>query len=151
MPAPSDSRHVQSAAGAVERFGSTSSSPAADEPFHWLVIALPAGLFLAFLAVCAFGVWVTTSNTPTRPAQAQIAVLTNACKMYHADHQRWPQNLEELTQPPAAGLGPYVEPKSLTDPWQRPYHYDASGPHHAGQCPDIWCEAPDRSLIANWQ
>jgi hypothetical protein len=42
------------------------------------------------------------------------------------------------------------DPTALIDPWGKSFQYDPSGPKNQGLAPDIWTEAPDGSVIANW-
>lgn len=86
-----------------------------------------------------------------KAAQAQVQAIAGACISYAADHSgTLPQSLSQLTQRDAENFGPYMEPKSLIDPWQHPYQYDPNGAHHGGAKPDVWTTAPDGTQIGDW-
>lgn len=85
-----------------------------------------------------------------KAAMAQVQVIASAAQMYATDHNgTLPQTLQQLTQRDDYG-GPYIEPKNLLDPWQKPYNYDPSGQHNQGVKPDVWCQAQDGTLIGDW-
>jgi hypothetical protein len=117
-------------------------------PLAWLV------LFGAFLCggVGTIGFLTTRDGfSLTDIADAQVrGPLTQACEAYALKNGRFPDRLDQLLVKDAIG-GPYLEsPDALTDPWGRPFQYDAKGPNNNGARPDIWTVTPAGVVIGNW-
>jgi general secretion pathway protein G len=79
----------------------------------------------------------------------QVNTIADQVHMYQFEHHAPPQRLQALAQPDNTGNA-YMASKDLIDPWQKPYQYDAKGPHHDGKTPDVWTTAPDGTVIGNW-
>ena len=92
-------------------------------------------------------------------AQADIASLTTALKLYKLDNGIYPSNsdggLNALMKKPASAKnwkGPYLE-NAPNDPWGRPYEYKSHGSHNSTGF-DIWSVGADEASaeddINNW-
>jgi uncharacterized protein (TIGR03067 family) len=80
-------------------------------------------------------------------AQLQIVVIETALKAYKVKYAKYPESLKKLTD----GDEPIMLADGLVDPWGKPFKYDAAGPKNNKKKPDVWAEAPDKTLIGNWQ
>ena len=84
-------------------------------------------------------------------AKADVRTIESACVGYKLNTGNFPDNLQELVQPPD-NHKPYLNSADdITDPWGKLYSYDPSGPNHNGLKPDVSTTSPDGDLIANWQ
>src|SRR5262245_11718836 len=99
------------------------------------------------------------SKSPSEPrdaskrdaAKLQIKALEQAVQQFALNNASvWPPTLEILTEPKADGGAPYLKREALTDPWSKPFQYDANGTHHKGKLPDIWTVTPGGETIGNW-
>jgi hypothetical protein len=84
-------------------------------------------------------------------AKVDLNVLVTASTSFKLKYGDYPEKLEQLAKPPDGF--PFVENKSLVDPWGRPYQYDPKGEKNDGLQPDIWSLGPrskDGAIIGNW-
>jgi hypothetical protein len=87
-------------------------------------------------------------------ARADVEALTRAAQAYKVQHGDYPPSLKALTEPQPDGGKPFLEKRSLLDPWGRPYQYDPAGEKNNGFRPDIWSLGPPgevSAVIGNWQ
>lgn len=118
--------------------------------FTLMELMIVTALLVVLAGVGGYYLLKQFSTGQKKAAQAQVQAIAGACITYAADHSgTLPQGLQQLTVRDEAG-GPYMEPKSLIDPWQHPYQYDANGQHHGGAKPDVWTTAPDGTQIGDW-
>jgi general secretion pathway protein G len=98
------------------------------------------------------GVYVFRSYEDAKAgiARTNATTLASACQQFMVKYDRYPNDLNELVQPPS-GSQPFVEPTILTDPWGKPFQYDASGPHNSGLKPDVFTTSPSGEVIGNWK
>jgi general secretion pathway protein G len=94
-------------------------------------------------------------------ATVQVNALESAIDFYKATTTQYPKTLEDLVAAPsdakvaARWAGPYLkENKSLVDPWDNPYKYNAQGTK-SGAGYDVWSMGPDgqdnsEDDIGNW-
>ncbi len=90
-------------------------------------------------------------------AQAQIAALSDAIELYHANTGAYPKALGDLVKQPsgvADWKGPYTPAEGLNDPWNHPYYYRAPGSHNFDRF-DLYSAGPDGKAgtgddITNW-
>jgi general secretion pathway protein G len=85
-------------------------------------------------------------------AKAQVRTITQACETYKLHNFQYPGTLDILLQPDPNGGPPLLKnAEALTDPWGRPYQYDASGANNRGTQPDIWSGGPSgNEKLGNW-
>jgi general secretion pathway protein G len=92
-------------------------------------------------------------NSKRKIAWANAKTLAQTADAYRIDNGDYPNNLEELVQPPT-GRAPYLEPSALLDPWQHPYQYAYPGQHNTHGKPDIWSLGPKvndpNGIIGTW-
>ena len=76
----------------------------------------------------------------------------SAADTYNIKYGNYPASLEALCQPGQNGETPFMEAKSLYDPWGRPYQYAYPPAHNtmSGR-PDIWSLGKNgNQQIGNW-
>lgn len=82
------------------------------------------------------GIFFVGCSPPRRDkalrVQAELRTMADAMQLFHNDHERWPDDLQELVNPPprAGRESPQYLIKVPTSPWDnRPYIYehDADG------------------------
>ena len=73
-----------------------------------------AGLIVLFITMSTR--WMENERK-IKQAQIDISRITHAVRLFRADFGRCPQNVDELSLPPAGS--PYLAP--VTDPWGRNY------------------------------
>jgi len=90
-------------------------------------------LVLAILVILGTLVGVAFTRMQKRgyedAARIQINGFKSGLQLYYRDFGRYPDNLEELRQPPGGAAnerwkGPYLEEDIPLDPWGRPYQYE---------------------------
>jgi type II secretion system protein G len=105
-----------------------------------VLLVLVILVILGSLAVSVFT--GTQKSAYKKAAQVQVDSLSNDCQRYYLDMNAWPQDLVNLRVNPGTPNwnGAYSDKDLGPDPWGSSYHYDASGPHHNGERPDIWSD-----------
>jgi general secretion pathway protein G len=124
-----------------------------------VLLVLVILVILGSIAVPMFsGVGERANN---QAAQVQVDLLENAINTYHAMSLQYPNSLDDLINQPsdpkaaAKWAGPYLPAnKSLNDPWDNPYKYNAKGTK-SGAGFDVWSMGPDGQDgsdddIGNW-
>jgi hypothetical protein len=93
-------------------------------------------------------------NARRARAQVDVRTLTTAVEAYFIKNADYPNSLAELTRKQPDGGRPFLEPKSLLDPWGRPYGYDPGTRDHATGRPLIYSQGPRPGDLAgrirNW-
>jgi hypothetical protein len=87
-------------------------------------------------------------------ARVDLRILTQAVQAYFVANGAYPASLDQLTEKQPGGGKPFLEAKSLVDPWGRRYLYDPSTLHPTTGRPLIWSEGPRSGetpgRIRNW-
>ena len=83
-------------------------------------------------------------------ARSDMATLTRACQAYKLRFDNYPDNLQQLMQPPDNGKPMMESAQNLVDPWGNPYQYNPQGPNNQGLKPDIWTTDEDGNQWGNW-
>jgi hypothetical protein len=83
-------------------------------------------------------------------ARAQLQTLTTALDAYRLNNGEYPASLAALAEPQPNDKPALLKADDLKDPWGQPYQYDAAGPKHKGDRPDVWCVTPSGKTIGNW-
>jgi general secretion pathway protein G len=98
------------------------------------------------------GVYVFRAYEDAKISVARTAAINlgKACETFMVKYDRYPDSLNDLIQPPS-GAQPFVEPGLLTDPWGKPFQYDASGTHNGGLKPDVYTTTPHGEVVGNWK
>jgi len=115
-----------------------------------IIIAALAGMVLPH---------VLPASTKARlaTAEADIAGISTALKLYRLNNDRYPTTQEGLAllrkADPSKGWNePYLE-KDPNDPWDRPYQYQCPGTHNTMSY-DLWSSGPDEQDssddVGNW-
>src|SRR5262245_52312554 len=84
-------------------------------------------------------------------ARARAKSIASAIFQYYAYKDEFPPSLMALTLPQPNGVGLFLKPAELIDPWGKPYLYDPEGVNNRGEAPDIWAVSPSGKLIGNWK
>jgi hypothetical protein len=84
-------------------------------------------------------------------ARARAKAIASATFQYYSYKDEFPPSLKALTLPQPNGVGPFLKPAELIDPWGKPYHYDPIGRTNGGDAPDIWAVSPSGKVIGNWK
>ena len=88
-------------------------------------------------------------------AKAGIMALDQEVQAFKTRHGDYPPDLLMLTQPGQDGTPAALESKTLMDPWNRPYTYEAANYHPLTRKPHIYSEGPSPGLtgsrISNWE
>src|SRR5688500_16797285 len=63
------------------------------------------------------------TDLKSRRLQAQLGMLAAAVDQFKQDSGAFPLALEQLLVASADGLGPYVKPSAVLDPWGFPIYY----------------------------
>jgi len=83
-------------------------------------------------------------------ARISAESLSKAVFAYKIKNHKWPDSLEQLTQPNNKGPA-MLEPNDLKDPWGGTFQYDKAGQMNQGHKPDIFTVDPsDGSKVGNW-
>ena len=80
-------------------------------------------------------------------AMVQLKRIDKALQSYKVKTGKFPEFLQRLTE----GKDSLMGKMDLTDPWEKPYCYDPSGPRNQGKRPDIWTTTPAEEMIGNWR
>jgi general secretion pathway protein G len=96
-----------------------------------LVVMVIIGLLATLVAP---GLFKQLGKGQVSAAKAQIASLEQALDKFRLDVGRYPttqEGLSSLVSNPGIENwdGPYVKTGTITDPWKRPYQYQAPGTH----------------------
>jgi hypothetical protein len=67
---------------------------------------------------------VDTDNARTERARVDVRTLTLAVQAYFINNGEYPQTLKQLTEKQQDGGQPFLEARTLIDPWGRPYVYE---------------------------
>jgi len=113
---------------------------------------------VAILVILAGGAFVITlkylDDAKIDRAKMDVKELEKTVMAYKLRHGDFPQSLEVLAQPDAAGGSAYIEQAGLFDPWQHEYVLEAGNLHPATQKPHIYSHGPrmndPTSRISNW-
>jgi general secretion pathway protein G len=80
--------------------------------------------------------------------------LVEQAKMFKLKYGDYPQTLAQLTQPGADGSLPYIEAKSLMDPWGHEYQYTPIGQNNTVGDPEVFSMGPNmqnaNGRIGSW-
>jgi len=147
----------------LKRAHKRSPVKAASKGFTLIEILLVIVIISALAAMIVPRLTGRSEKAKEAIARADITVnIATALKLYELDNGRYPtsgQGLKALiTKPaapprPAGWNGPYVENRSLTDPWGREYIYKYPGTH--GTDYDLYSLGSngidDETNISNWQ
>ncbi len=119
-----------------------------------ILIALALLAALAGLIIAGFGNVLDDGQKDTAQQFVNSSLETPLMR-YRIDMGSYPtteQGLQALLTAPsersARWRGPYVEREPI-DPWGNPYQYRFPGQHNTGKY-DLWTEAPDGTVIGNW-
>src|SRR5262249_13291944 len=90
-----------------------------------------------------------------RMARAAVTKRRIARKGYKTHHGDYPEKLDALLRPlPNGRPGAFDDPAALTDPWQRPYVYEAWNRNPLTGVPRVYSPGADPSnpqgRISNW-
>jgi general secretion pathway protein G len=103
----------------------------------------------------------TAEKANQQAAQVQVNAFETAIDLYHIGMRQYPASLDDLINAPSDAKqakrwsGPYLkENRSLVDPWDNPYKYNAKGTKNPGRY-DVWSYGPDGQSgtdddIGNW-
>jgi general secretion pathway protein G len=89
-------------------------------------------------------------------AKYKAMQVSNAIKNYYIDHDRYPDQIQELLQKSELGKGPYLTKQDdIMDPWGNVFNYDQGGQKNAEAgavvvIPDVFTTTPDGRVIGNW-
>ncbi|HPS19605.1 MAG TPA: type II secretion system major pseudopilin GspG [Candidatus Omnitrophota bacterium] len=113
---------------------------ASEKGFTLIEILLVVVIISALAAMVVPRLTGRSEQAKEAIAKADIqANISTALKLYELDNGRYPtteQGLKALTEKPTQEpvpqnwRGPYVEAKSIMDPWGRPYVYKYPGTHN---------------------
>ena len=84
----------------------------------------------------------------TGTAKMGVNSLSGLVENYKINHNEYPTSLQALTQQ-INGFGPYCSQKDITDPWNKPYQIDPTGPSHQGMKAEIFTISPKGVRISN--
>ena len=101
-------------------------------------------LLTGVVAVLAAG--LALADAQADQARTVVRALSSGLEIYRVRYGEYPATLQALVD------AKYVDAKlnSTVDPWGNKYRYDVKGPRNGGRKPDIWAEAPDKTIIGNW-
>jgi general secretion pathway protein G len=114
-----------------------------------LLVLVIIGLLAGIVAPQFFGI---QRDAEKKAAAGQIDMFRTALQHYRLTNGAYPtteQGLDALiNQPtsepiPKSWSGPYLDTKTLLDPWGSQYGYRYPGEHNPNE-PDIWSTGPDR-------
>ena len=101
------------------------------------------------LLTCVVAVLATgpaLADAQADQAKTALRAFNVALEVYKVRYEKYPATLKELVD--AKFVSPTLN--TTVDPWGNDYKYDAKGPRNGGRKPDIWAEAPDKTIIGNW-
>src|SRR4051812_7109598 len=104
--------------------------------FTLLEVLIVVAIIVILASVSGVYVFRAYEDAKINVARTNSINLAKACETFMVKYDRYPESLNELVQPPS-GAQPFVEPSLLTDPWNKPFQYDASGAHNGGLKPDV--------------
>lgn len=123
--------------------------PAAFTLIEVLLVLVIIGLLAGIVAPQFFGI---QRDAERKTAAGQLDMFRTSLQHYRLTNGTYPsteQGLDALinqptTEPiPKAWSGPYLDTKTLLDPWGSAYGYRFPGEHTANE-PDIWSSGPDK-------
>jgi general secretion pathway protein G len=118
-------------------------------------------VILVVLGSIAVGVFrATRKKALVDAAKTQIGAFESPLGTYELHLNAFPESLEDLTtapghlQDPSQWAGPYLQNKSMLDPWGNEYQYTVPGEHNPDSY-DVWSLGPDKADgtdddIGNW-
>jgi len=83
-------------------------------------------------------------------AKIDCESLSAMVETYNLNNGRYPNNIQDLTQPGAGGTSPLVPPDKIKDPWGKPYSVDPSGRHNGGLKADVYTTTPKGVVVGNF-
>jgi general secretion pathway protein G len=109
-------------------------------------------LFLVAITAVLMSLLESPTTAKTRRAREDCKAWATAVERFKAVYGNYPSNLEMLTLTQPGGIPPFMEAKSLCDPWGHQYMYHNPGQHN--HKPDIYSWGPRlndaSSVIGDW-
>ncbi|MGA2619009.1 MAG: type II secretion system major pseudopilin GspG [Thermoguttaceae bacterium] len=123
-----------------------------------VLLVLVILVILASFAVVSIG--PVQRRAHINQAKVQVALFSEALKMYEFNVGSYPTTLDALRHPPgdlpnpSRWEGPYLDKDIPPDPWNNAYQYTAPGTHNPDSF-DVWSLGPDgvsgtEDDIGNW-
>ena len=130
----------------------TASRVAARSAFTLLEVLIVVAILVVLASVSSIFVFRYLDDAKIGAAKTSAAAISRAIEAYEIKFGSQPESLQQLIQPPDGGK-PFIEggQEALVDPWGRQFQYDASGPRHGGQKPDVFTLDPQGQPIGNWK
>ncbi len=88
-------------------------------------IMIVLAIMASIMGIVGFFARGALINANIKEAQTQIGTLMQAVDSYYVFRNEWPDNLEQLADPPQ-GMAPILE-RIPEDPWNNPYQYSREG------------------------
>ncbi|RTZ90248.1 MAG: type II secretion system protein GspG [Bacillota bacterium] len=87
-----------------------------------IVVITILGILASTVVVSVFG---RSDQARVAAVRADFSSILTASRLFREDHNRWPDTIEELMQPPASNTGSTMEYLSSEpfDPWTGEYYY----------------------------
>src|SRR5262245_31057900 len=129
-------------------------SPALRAAFTLMEMMIVVAILVVLVGIAVPTYMNYLEKSKLKRARADVETLSNAVKMFYADHAHWPQSLEELVAVPSGK--PYVKKTALYDPWDQPYQMTPGLGQEmmalGEETPDVWSGGPPAApeRIGNW-
>lgn len=119
--------------------------------FTLMEMLVVVAIIVALAGIGGFFIIGQLTGSQKDVASAQVnGPLTQACQAYFIKHQKYPENLDILTQQDEFKMVYLDKRDAIIDPWGKLYQYNPAGTNNNGTKPDIWTVAPDGTQIGNW-
>jgi general secretion pathway protein G len=129
-------------------------SPALRAAFTLMEMMIVVAILVVLVGIAVPTYMNYLEKAKLKRARADVETLSNAVKMFYADHGEWPQQLIQLVQVPAGK--PYVKITALKDPWEQDYQMSPGiGQNMTAlgeDVPDVFSLGPPGhgEVIGNW-
>jgi len=129
-------------------------SPALRAAFTLMEMMIVVAILVVLVGIAVPTYMNYLEKSKLKRARADVETLSNAVKMFYADHGHWPNQITELVEVPSGK--PYVKKTALLDPWDNLYQMSQGlGPEMLNlgeEAPDVWSNGPPSApeRIGNW-